>query len=154
MSKLQKIILAAFVSVSVGIPAVSAYANAFEPQCEHGMMHFDQARVAGNIAQRQAQLHDKLGLTADQEAAWSAFASGMTPPATQAKPDWSAISALPAPERMDKMLSMMKEREAAMTLHVAAVKTFYGVLTPAQQKIFDAQFAMRGCHGKHGAGVR
>lgn len=153
MTKLQKIALAAFVSASVGIPAVSAYANTFESKEAHGNMQFNQAKPAGNMAQRQAQLHDKLGLTTDQEAAWSAFTSSMTPPANQTRPDWAAISALPAPDRMDKMLSLLKEREAKMTNRAAAVKTFYGVLTPAQQKIFDAQFAMHGRHGKRGHGA-
>lgn len=154
MSKLQKIALAAFVSASLGITAVSAYANTFESkeadQGKHGTMQFNQVKPAANLAQRQAQLHDKLGLTPDQEAAWSAFTSSMTPPATPTKPDWAAISALPAPDRMDKMLSMLKDRETKMTNRAAAVRTFYGVLTPAQQKIFDTQFAMRGRHGKRG----
>lgn len=160
MSKLQKIVIAAFVSVSVGIPAISAYANTFESrggdafQDKHYAMHFNQTKPAGNLAQRQAQLHDKLGLTADQEAAWTTFTGSMAPPANQTKPDWAAISALPAPDRMDKMLSMMKDREAKITNHAAAVRTFYGVLTPAQQKIFDAQFAMHGRHGKRGPGAQ
>jgi Spy/CpxP family protein refolding chaperone len=38
------------------------------------------------------------------------------------------------------MLAGMKAREERMTAHLAAVKEFYAVLTPEQQKVFDAEF--------------
>ena len=45
----------------------------------------------------------------------------------------------------------MKTMEARMTEHLAALKEFYAVLTPEQQKIFDEQTPPFGGHGRrHG----
>jgi Spy/CpxP family protein refolding chaperone len=47
---------------------------------------------------------------------------------------------------MEKLLARMQSREQFMTARLDAVKTFYAVLTPTQQKTFDAAFA----HGPFG----
>lgn len=146
MNTLQKVILTAIVSAGIAIPAASSFAagpdargaEARGGKC--GPMLPGQGYSLEQMAQRMLQLHDALALTSDQEAAWTTFVNAMSPPATQTKPDWAALSALTAPERMDKMLTMMKEREASMAVHVAAVKAFYAALTPAQQKTFDQRF--------------
>ena len=39
------------------------------------------------------------------------------------------------------MLAQMKQHETSMDERLGAVKTFYAVLTPEQQKVFDDQFA-------------
>ena len=41
------------------------------------------------------------------------------------------------PERIDKMMAIKAERDAEITKRMNASKTFYGALTPAQQKVFD-----------------
>ena len=56
--------------------------------------------------------------------------------------EWSNLT---APERMERRLEMMKGQRRKMTNHLAAVKTFYSVLTPEQQKIFNDNFG-RGGH--------
>ena len=98
------------------------------------------------IQKRQSELHAKLKLNAEQESAWKAYSEKMTPAGNWTKPNRTELSSLPAPQRMEKKLAQMKEHEARMSDRVSAVQTFYAVLTPEQQKIFDDQFAQ---HGRH-----
>lgn len=118
----------------------------------HGMERgAEQRREA--MVHRQAILHDKLKLTGSQEAAWKTYIEASTPPQGANRPDrpqradWEKMS---APERMEKMLAMMKEREAHMATHLAAMKTFYATLSPLQQQIFNDNVG-RPMHRHHGA---
>lgn len=105
-----------------------------------GPMGAGSGKFAERIEKRQTELHDKLKLTSEQEAAWKKFSEKMKPESRN-RPDQPELSALHAPERMERMLSMMKEHESRMADRVAAVKEFYAVLTPEQQKLFDDQFS-------------
>ena len=96
----------------------------------------------------QAELHDKLKLNADQEKAWQAFVAKGKELRPQNPFDPKELAGLTAPQRMEKMLSRMHEHEEHMTDMLAALKGFYGVLTPQQQKIFDQ--SMPGGHHRHG----
>lgn len=155
MTQFHKILLIGVAAAGFSIAAIPAFANAFESQQGCGVKNFDPSSpaAAALMAKRQAALHDKLGQTPDgpltpaQEAAWTSFGAKMAPLASQSKPNRDELSALPAPERMQKMLDLMKSREGAMTERVAAVREFYAVLTPAQQKVFDEQFSKRGRPG-------
>lgn len=99
-----------------------------------------QQRMAQRHEQHQKDLKAALKLTAEQEGAWKQFTD-----ATQhdAKPrpmfDRAEWDKLNTPQRMDKMQAMHKDREAQMAKHLEALKQFYAVLTPEQQKVFDAQ---------------
>jgi Spy/CpxP family protein refolding chaperone len=89
-------------------------------------------------AKHHDKLHAALKLTADQENAWKKL---MAAESAMPRPDparHEAMSKLSTPERADMMLAHMKEREASMTQHVAALKEFYGVLTAEQKVAFDA----------------
>jgi LTXXQ motif family protein len=92
--------------------------------------------VADMRAAHMKALHDKLKLTDTQEGAWTKFAA-----ATEAKPiDRSNMveeKSPTAPQRMERMLDRMHQREQLMSAHLAALKEFYTVLTPEQQKVFD-----------------
>lgn len=93
-----------------------------------------------HMAKRQSMLHDQLKLTPAQEPAWKTYLAAMVPPSmSKAEQDTTALEKMSAPDRMEKMLEMTKIREALMTSHLAALKTFYAVLTPSQQQIFDQQ---------------
>lgn len=122
---------------AIGLGALPALALA-DTGC--GPMGAGSGKFAERIEKRQAELHDKLKLTSEQETAWKKFSEKMKPESRN-RPDQSELSALHAPERMERMLSMMKEHESRMTDRVAAVKEFYAVLTPEQQKLFDDQFS-------------
>jgi Spy/CpxP family protein refolding chaperone len=93
-------------------------------------------------------LHDKLKLTPAQEPAWKTFAERMQPLDRPARPDRAELEKMSAPERMERALAMMKEHEKRMTDRLAAVKEFYAVLTPEQQKVFNDEFA----HPRHRRG--
>jgi Spy/CpxP family protein refolding chaperone len=108
----------------------------------HGPEGMDHAKMAekmkAGMAKHLAELHDKLKLSATQEPAWKTFTDAITPGALPAHPDRAAMEKMTAPERMEKMLALSKERQVKMESHLAALKTFYAVLTPEQKKIVDA----------------
>lgn len=145
MTKLRKSIIVGLACAGLSLGAVAASANM--GHCRHG--GFDQEKFMQHMQKRQAQLHDQLKLNADQETAWKTFTEKVTPtPGERPKPE--EFAALTAPERMEKIASMMKLREARMTERVAAVKEFYSVLTAEQKKVFDDNFMAhrKGDHGK------
>lgn len=101
------------------------------------------AQRAERMEQHQKRLHDALKLTPDQEGAWKTFADSMRPPAKAERPAREDMAKLTTPERAEKMLDLAKQRQERMAEHVAALKTFYGVLTPEQKKVFDEQHAFQ-----------
>jgi protein CpxP len=121
-----------------------------------GMQGMHHERQGGDfkerIARRQAALHDKLKLTGNQEAAWKTYIAAATPPAPPARPDRAQWEKMSAPERMEKMMTMMKEREAPMAAHLAAMKTFYATLSPLQQQIFNDNVGGGTGGHRHGRG--
>lgn len=137
MTKFRRnIFLIGLAAIGLGTAPVLALAN---PGC--GPMGAGSGKFAERIEKRQAALHDKLKLTPVQETAWKSFHEKMKPTESHHRPDRSELSALHAPERLERMLAMMKEHESRMADRVAAVKEFYAVLTPEQQKLFDDQFS-------------
>ncbi len=111
-----------------------------------------QAKWGERMAKRQAKLHDALKLTAAQEPAWAAFVAAAKPAAHPARGERGAWQSLSAPQRMEKAIELSKHRTAMMEARLEALKTFYAVLTPEQQKVFDAatmRGGHRGHHGKH-----
>ena len=148
MNTIMKTVLTGLVCAGIGTAAWSVYAH--EAGCpdkaaQRGY-HHDQGWYMKQMEQRNTELHDKLKLTPEQEAAWTAFTGKMKPVLPGQRPDWTEFSKLPAPERMSKMVEIMKGHEAQMENHVAAVKDFYATLTPEQQKVFDEGFSFRFGH--------
>jgi hypothetical protein len=96
-------------------------------------------RTKERFGQRHAALHDKLKLNAEQEAAWQNYTTATMKNLTP--PNWNPaeMAKLTAPDRMEKMLERMRERESQMTAQLNALKTFYATLSPEQQKIFNAE---------------
>lgn len=148
------------ISAMAQTPASPAQAGA-------GMSHMqrhDPAKMQAMMAKRQAELKAKLGITPAQEPAWSSYSAAMQPPADFKRGDRQAMRAeldkLPTPERIDKMRAMRAERMAKMNAEMdkrgAATKSLYAVLSPEQQKTFDAQRALHrpghgeGGHRRHG----
>lgn len=118
----------------------------------HGYM--DSARwrerMDERMARRQAALKQKLGITAAQEGAWTAWSAAMKPPAPPANlPDRAALDRMTTPERIDRMRALRAERQAQMDSRANATKTFYAALTPEQQKTFD-QLSPRMMAGERG----
>jgi hypothetical protein len=110
----------------------------------------DGAEFEKRAEAHQAKLHDALKLNAGQETAWKAFSEKTKPQPRPARPDWAEFSKLSTPDRMEKMLSVMREGVNQMSARVAAVKTFYAKLTPDQQKTFDTEYMPKHHRGEHG----
>ena len=122
----------------VALAAIPVFANA---EYEHA--NCDKSKHSEFFEKRQSELHDRLGLSASQEAAWNNFVVKSKSNDHQTRPDWSELSKLSTPDRLDRILAMKKDREQAMESRVKVVKAFYAQLTPAQQKIFDESFSHR-----------
>ncbi|MDO8988173.1 MAG: Spy/CpxP family protein refolding chaperone [Sideroxyarcus sp.] len=148
MKKSAKMILAglAIVALSAG-----AYARG-GPDCDYGygggpMMGQKAERMEKMHEKHLATLHDKLKLTQQQEAAWKKFTASSPMQDKSARPDPAEMQKLNAPQRMEKKLEFMRTMEKKMTEHLVALKEFYAVLTPEQQKVFDEQVPMYGKPG-------
>lgn len=151
MNKLHKSILIGLTVIGLGATAAAARADIGD--CGYGHMGgrmgghgWSSEKMQERIAKHQADLHAKLKLSAAQEPAWKTFTDSMQPGAMMQRPDRAEMEKMAAPERMEKMLGLMKDREARMSSHLAAMKTFYATLTPEQKKTFDANFGPRGRH--------
>jgi Spy/CpxP family protein refolding chaperone len=148
MKSIRKHLIAGLIATCVGAGSFAAFAQtppagAPQKQDRGAMMEHMKERMQ----KRAAELHDKLKLNASQEAAWKTYMAKMQPGQPPARPDRAEMEKLSAPERMDRMLALMKEHEKRMEARVAATKEFYAVLTPEQQKTFNAEFG-------HGWGFR
>lgn len=170
MKTLQRKFCMALAVVSLGVASAgSVLAQSSAPasasaHAGHGQPPGDPAKWAEKMKERmakhQAELHDKLKITAAQEPAWKTFIDAMNPGSMPARPDRKEMEKLTTPERMEKGLEKMKEHLAKMQTRLTALKTFYAVLTPEQQKIFDDSHRRMASHmrermgkamGEHGA---
>ncbi|MFZ6768881.1 Spy/CpxP family protein refolding chaperone [Undibacterium sp. Di26W] len=169
MNTLQKKLALGLTVITMGI-AAGAFAQSTPPaasagdHASHSRTPVDPAKWAEKMKERmakhQAEMHDKLKITAAQEPAWKTFTDAMNPGAMPARPDHKEMAKLSTPERMEKGLEKMKEHLAKMQTRLTALKIFYAVLTPEQQKIFDeshrrmeSRMRERMSHmGGHGAG--
>ena len=158
-------VAAAFVALSAAAFAQNATqdkpATTTKPAASAPRMNPDQraerrgARMAEMIqrhADMQAQLKKDLKITAEQETAWKQFTDATAPkppaePPMMARQDWAQLT---TPERLEKMQAMRADRQKVMDQHVAAVKAFYAVLSPEQQKVFDAHGPGFGPDGQMG----
>lgn len=111
-------------------------------------------------------LKAKLQLNVSQENAWKGFVSAVQErPAHLAehRAQHQALAALSTPERLERMKAMRTQHQADMNAtmdrRMEATRSFYAALTPAQQKVFDAEtarmmqgFGPRGGHHHGGPG--
>ena len=154
MTTFRKSLLALLLTTGVAAGAFAASAEqpgagstGASPAHEHRP---SPEQMRERMAKRQAALHDKLKLNANQETAWQSYISRMKPADRPQRSDRAEMEKLSAPERREKMLGMMKQREQRMTERLAATKEFYAVLSPDQQKIFNDEFKMHGGGRSHG----
>jgi hypothetical protein len=93
--------------------------------------------------QRLETLKADLKLQATQEAAWTDWSDkikGDRKDLEERRKNEESWASLPAPVRMEKMLSFSKEHIAKQETRLAATRTFYALLTPEQRLIFDKDF--------------
>ena len=156
MTSICKPLLLAAVLATSALAAQAQSSERGEPGARHHMARMDPAKMQDMMAKRQAELKERLKLSAAQESAWANFVIATQPPAAMAarmdpeqrrkRPD--DMQKLTTPERIDHMSAMKAQRDAEMSRRGEATKVFYAVLTPEQQKVFD-NFAMRG-RARHG----
>lgn len=153
MKNHRNLIAALFMGVGMGVIAANAAAQSVDcgPRGPMGNWEKYHEQRGERMQQHQKQLHDALKLTPDQEGAWKKFAESVQAPPRPERGDPADWAKLTAPERAEKMLEFSKQRQERMTEHVAALKTFYGVLTPEQKKTFD-EFHVGPRGGRHGPG--
>ncbi len=157
MKGFHKHLLVAAMALGIGASAVAADATMCDQMGQGrgmGMMGADgpngaksAERMKARMDRHHTALHHKLKLNAEQEVAWKEFIAGKASPAMGMRMNRDDMLKLSAPERMEKMIGMMKERQAHMTARLVELKKFYAVLTPEQQRIFDAEM-MGPRHGR------
>jgi hypothetical protein len=163
MNTLRKTLFTGLAALSLGGAMIGAQAQTQAPDA-HPRAHLSkeerQARHAEFAAKREqmraqrvARLHDDLKITPAQENAWNAFVASMKPAhrADGQRGDRAAWASLSAPQRAEKLLERQKARTAAMEQRLAALNTFYSVLSADQKKVFDEKTArMQSRFGRHG----
>jgi curli biogenesis system outer membrane secretion channel CsgG len=115
-------------------------------QADPARMQQHMAQMQQRMAKRQAEFKQKLQLSPGQEAAWDTYVAALKPSGNFKRGDRAELARLTTPERIDRMRTHRAERIAAMDRRDDATKTFYGVLTPDQKKVFDDTTAKRGQH--------
>ncbi len=98
-----------------------------------------QDQMQGQIFFR---LHGDLHLAPAQEDSWKSFmqAYAMDPDTiARERRAEAAMPRLKAPQRVDQSIAMMQDDLESQKRRGAALKAFYGTLTPQQQDIFDRE---------------
>ena len=164
MNTLRKTLLTVLAALSLGGAMIGAQAQTQAPDAHPKAQLSKEERQAKHAefaakreqmhAQRVAKLHDELKITPAQEQAWTTFVASMKPAQhADRQHDRAAWAGLTAPQRAEKMLELQKQRTAAMEQRVAALNSFYSVLSPEQKKVFDDKAAkMQSRFARHGGG--
>ncbi|MFO1014999.1 MAG: Spy/CpxP family protein refolding chaperone [Caulobacteraceae bacterium] len=110
------------------------------------------ARMAEHQERMASRLRAVLQLRQDQEPALQALLAAMKPPERpdRQQGDRPRPDQMTTPQRLDFQAARMAERQQAFAARSAAIRKFYGQLSPAQQKAFDALGPMGGGRGERG----
>lgn len=152
MNAFRKSIVIAVASLGLGTTAFAASDAGVAPtggSSHWGLFGSHGARSAEAMAKRQAALHDKLNLSPTQEPAWKMFTDRLQATAP-VRPETPSAATMTAPERADRMAAFLQAAQQRATTRAQAVKEFYAVLSPEQQKVFDSEF--QGHHHHFGRG--
>jgi hypothetical protein len=152
MNLLHKHLLAAGLVASLGLSAAFAQTPPAGRQHDPARMEQRIAKMQEHRAQRLADLKAKLQIHAAQETAWNAWVAALQPTARGERPDRDQIAAMTTPQRIDYMRARRAERAAVADQRGEVTKSFYGVLSPAQQKVFDTETLRKGKGRHHGGG--
>lgn len=109
---------------------------------------------SGNADEGLAALKAELGITANQDSAWQAFAKNAKEQ-NENRQAWFAKmqetrSASSTPELLAQQNEFMKQRQAELEANASALKNLYATLTPEQKAIADQRFG--GFGPQYGAG--
>ncbi len=91
------------------------------------------------------KIHDSIGITADEEAAWKPLAEIMRSNAKSNQAMYEALkannSARGAIDKFKAQKALATQRVDHLTVLIPAMEKLYAVLTPAQRPLADAAFA-------------
>jgi len=147
MKTLHKAFVIGAAVIGFGASALPAMAEE-SPQHQYAATKFDPVKMQERMDQHAKRMHDALKITPAQEVAWQAYLSALKSNMPQrGQFDRAAFKDMPAPQRMEKHIEMAKAHIARMESNLAATKTFYSVLTPEQQKVFDEKASHFGHRG-------
>lgn len=135
-----------------------AHGGAAMHQGEHMAMHGERMAHAGSpekmgeyMAKRHERMLERLQAaikpTADQQAAWAAFAESArrdVPKPPSVKPE--DLRKASAPDRFEAMAKMAGDRQAALNRMSQELRKLYAVLTPEQRTAADNALTSRGEH--------
>jgi len=150
MNTLRKAFVIGAAVIGLGTAAFAVQAQE-APHRQYAATKFDPAKISERMDKRLQKLHDALKITPAQESAWHAYVAAIKSGIPTSRPDRAAFKNLSAPEKMEKRIEFSRNHISRMENHLAALKTFYAVLTPEQQKTFD-QSMSRKRHGRGGHG--
>lgn len=143
MKKWNKPLLTLAAAFCMGTAGLAATSFAAGPDMAMGPGYGEDGRHEERwkafMTKKQAELHDKLKLSANQEGAWKTYTDATMKNLTPPKRTGMDFDSMTAPQRMEKGLEFMKERQSRMEAQLGALKTFYAGLTPEQQKVFDTE---------------
>ncbi len=115
------------------------------------------ARIAERADTQLARLELALALTPEQQPAWARFKESMLARAGEMGERMAEHRTVEPPrtaiERLQRMEEMSKLHQAQLGETRSAVEAFYGGLSDAQKKVFDADFRM-GPRGRGGHGMQ
>ena len=108
----------------------------------HGGMGF--GAYSGTAEDRLAGLKSELGITANQEGAWQAFAKSVKQ-RDESREAWSAKmrearAAGSLPEMLAQRDEVFKQHQAERQVTTAALKDLYAALAPEQKAVADRRF--------------
>jgi hypothetical protein len=137
--------------VALVTPAAASFAQTAPgaPPATAAKPRHDPAERAARHAER---LRAALQLRPDQEGALHAFVDALKP-AAGARETWKRdrgeMANLSTPQRLERERARMAQRQARFDQRAAATLRFYGQLSPAQQKAFDALAPSGHDRGEH-----
>lgn len=158
MKRATKLVIALGTALTLGLGAAAVSGQPFGYGPGHGMGpgmmggHGGQAwggrmggHGPGHADERLARLKIALGITAQQDVAWQAFAKNAKQQSENrqawfAKMREARDGAKSAPEVLAQRSEFMKQRQLEMAANVAAFKDLYAALTPEQKLIADQRF--------------
>lgn len=151
MTSIRKHLIVGLSVLAMGTAAFTAHAQDGRPGATLTKEQ-KQAKWSERAAARQQKLRETLKLTPSQDAAFASYMAARKPQARAERPSRDDWKTMPAPARMEARLAMAKARTGHMEAQLAALKSFYAVLTPEQQKLFDENSSRRGWGMRHGRG--
>ena len=142
-TRIKTIMLAGLLGTALGSLAQTASPPAAdETRCAQSR-HSDAPhhRRGSHASERGAQhlvnLKAGLALEPQQESAWQSFAASLGAEPMRRDISRDEMAKLSTPERLDKLQTMRKQREARVGQIADATRDFYKQLKPEQQAKFD-----------------